>query len=64
MKQRNLYNKEKQTHRCREQSSVYQGGERSREEQYRADDEEVQDIMYKTSYKDGLFNMRNTAETL
>ena len=39
-------------------------GERSREEQYRADNEEVQDIMYKTSCKDGLFDVRTTAETL
>ena len=48
--------KKKETHRYREQTSVYQWGEESWEGQYRSRGEGVQTIRYKISYKYILYN--------
>ena len=56
--------KKRQTHRYREQTSGYQGGEGRARGNTGVGDEEVQTVRYKISYKDILYNMGNIANIL
>ena len=56
--------KKKLTHRYREQTSDYQWGDGTGKGGKRAGKYKIQTLMYKISYKDVLYNTRNTTHIL
>ena len=64
IQQTSEYNKKKQTHTYREQTSGYQWSQRRGRGNIWGGDEEVQSITYKISYKDILYNTSNTDNIL
>ena len=59
-----MNSKKKLTHRYREQTSDYQWGEGTGKGGKRAGKYKIQTLMYKISYKDVLYNTRNTTHIL